>query len=38
MAKIDLHKLALAVGFEVVCVEEDYINYCCGAHCGICGL
>ena len=27
MAKIDLHKLALAVGFEVVCVEEDYINY-----------
>lgn len=27
MAKIDLHKLALIVGFEVVCVDEDYTNY-----------
>ncbi len=27
MAKIDLHKLALTVGFEVVCVDEDYTNY-----------
>ena len=27
MTKIDLHKLALAVGFEVVCVDEDYTNY-----------
>lgn len=27
MAKIDLHKLALAVGFEVICVEDDSINY-----------
>lgn len=27
MAKIDLHKLALVVGFEVVCVDEDYTNY-----------
>lgn len=27
MAKIDLHKLALAVGFEVVCVDEEYTDY-----------
>ena len=27
MAKIDLHKLALTVGFEVVCVDEDCTNY-----------
>ncbi len=27
MAKIDLHKLALTVGFEVVCVDENYTNY-----------
>ena len=27
MAKIDLHKLALTVGFEVVCVDDDYTNY-----------
>jgi len=27
VAKIDLHKLALIVGFEVVCVDEDYTNY-----------
>ncbi len=27
MSKIDLHKLALTVGFEVVCVDEDYTNY-----------
>ncbi len=27
MAKIDLHKLALIVGFEVVCVDEDFTNY-----------
>ncbi len=27
MAKIDLHKLALIVGFEVVCVDDDYTNY-----------
>ena len=27
MAKIDLHKLALVVGFEVVCVDDDYTNY-----------
>lgn len=27
MAKIDLHKLALTVGFEVVCVDEQYTNY-----------
>lgn len=27
MAKIDLHKLALAVGFEVICVDDDGINY-----------
>ena len=26
MAKIDLHKLALTVGFEVVCVDEDKLN------------
>ncbi len=24
---IDLHKLALSVGFEVVCVDDDYTNY-----------
>lgn len=27
MARIDLHKLALTVGFEVVCVDEEYTNY-----------
>ena len=27
MAKIDLHKLALTVGFEVVCVDDDFTNY-----------
>ena len=27
MARIDLHKLALTVGFEVVCVDEDYTSY-----------
>lgn len=27
MSKIDLHKLALAVGFEIVCVEDDCISY-----------
>ena len=27
MAIIDLHKLALSVGFEVVCVDDDYTNY-----------
>ena len=27
MAKIDLHKLALTVGFEVVCVDDDYTSY-----------
>ncbi len=27
MVKIDLHKLALIVGFEVVCVDDDYTNY-----------
>lgn len=27
MAKIDLHKLALIVGFEVVCVDDDFTNY-----------
>ena len=27
MAKIDLHNLALTVGFEVVCVDDDYTNY-----------
>ena len=27
MSKIDLHKLALTVGFEVVCVDDDYTNY-----------
>jgi len=27
MTKIDLHKLALAVGFEVVCVDDDCTNY-----------
>ena len=27
MAKIDLHKLALVVGFEMVCVDDDYTNY-----------
>ena len=27
MARIDLHELALTVGFEVVCVDEDYTNY-----------
>ena len=27
VAKIDLHKLALTVGFEVVCVDDDYTNY-----------
>ena len=27
MARIDLHELALTVGFEVVCVDDDYTNY-----------
>ena len=27
MAKVDLHNLALTVGFEVVCVDDDYTNY-----------
>ena len=27
MAKIDLHKLALTVGFEVVCIDDDFTNY-----------
>lgn len=27
MAKIDLHKLALTVGFEVICVDDDFTNY-----------
>lgn len=27
MAKIDLHKLAIAVGFEIVCVDDDCTNY-----------
>ena len=27
MARIDLHKLALTVGFEVVCVDDNYTNY-----------
>lgn len=27
MAKIDLHKFALTVGFEVVCVDDDYTSY-----------
>lgn len=27
MARIDLHKLALTVGFEVVCVDDDYTDY-----------
>lgn len=27
MAKIDLHRLALTVGFEVVCVDDDYTSY-----------
>ncbi len=27
MARIDLHKFALTVGFEVVCVDEDFTNY-----------
>lgn len=27
MSRIDLHKLALTVGFEVVCVDDDYTNY-----------
>jgi hypothetical protein len=27
VAKIDLHKLALTAGFEVVCVDDDYTNY-----------
>lgn len=27
VAKIDLHKFALIVGFEVVCVDDDYTNY-----------
>lgn len=29
MAKIDLHRLALSAGFEVVCVDEDYTDYEC---------
>lgn len=27
MTKIDLHKLALSVGFEVVCVDDDFTDY-----------
>ena len=27
MAKIDLHRVALTVGFEVVCVDENYTDY-----------
>lgn len=27
MAEIDLHKFALTVGFEVVCVDDEYTNY-----------
>ena len=27
MPRIDLQRLALTVGFEVVCVDEDYTNY-----------
>ncbi len=27
MARIDLHKFALTVGFEVVCVDDEYTNY-----------
>ncbi len=27
MAKIDLHKFALTVGFEVVCVDDTHTNY-----------
>ena len=27
MARINLHELALIVGFEVVCVDDDYTNY-----------
>ncbi len=27
MARIDLHQLALIVGFEVVCVDDDCTNY-----------
>ena len=27
MARIDLHELALTVGFEVVCVDDDYTSY-----------
>lgn len=27
MARIDLHELALTVGFEVVCVDDDYTGY-----------
>ena len=27
MARIDLHKLAIVIGFEVVCVDEKYTNY-----------
>lgn len=27
MARIDLHKLALTVGFEVVCVDDNFTNY-----------
>ena len=27
MARIDLHKLAIVIGFEVVCVDEEYTNY-----------
>ena len=27
MARIDLHKLAVVIGFEVVCVDDEYTNY-----------
>ena len=27
MAKIDLHKLAITIGFEIVCVDDEYTNY-----------
>ena len=27
MARIDLHKLAVVIGFEVVCIDDEYTNY-----------
>ena len=27
MARIDLHKLALTAGFEVVCIDDEYTSY-----------